>query len=352
MEITSQVVERLMQQPLEFSIEGSPRPHTRNLVLSPAGFITGYKHPNETSWRYHNGYLDFYGMDGKITTRFDCISNLVENRVTLSGRHLVGEIDLRHTLTGDLLEPIIRDLRNEIYSGGDPFKAANLKYVDKGYPHSNLAKVPQFVDAIMTIMRPSFWLEIGSMLGGSLIAAATSARRLSVNVAFVAIDPFCGDVNMWAWEKGLNARGAWSFLGLEDGVPTIHKRFLANVVESGLHRNVIPIPATSIVGMRLLLRLKSEGRIGSLPEVIYLDSAHEFDETFIELKTAWRLLPSGGIIVGDDWSWEAIEAEVTNFARTVSQNEALLRRIATSLPGCFFQNGILCYRGQWIIAKK
>jgi hypothetical protein len=103
--------------------------------------------------------------------------------------------------------------------------------------------------------------------------------------------------------------------------------------------------------MRLLLRLRAEGRIGSLPEVIYLDSAHEFDETFIELKTAWGLLPSGGIIVGDDWDWKAIETEVTNFAKTVSQNELQLRKIAGLLPGCFFQNGILCYRGQWIIAK-
>ena len=36
--------------------------------------------------------------------------------------------------------------------------------------------------------------------------------------------------------------------------------------------------------MKLLERLLSEGRLHSRPDVLFLDSAHEADETFMELQ--------------------------------------------------------------------
>ena len=51
-----------------------------------------------------------------------------------------------------------------------------------------------------------------------------------------------------------------------------------------------------------------------LPEVIYLDAAHEIDETFLELKCAWEVLPSKGVLFGDDWNWDAVKHDVKLFA--------------------------------------
>ena len=54
---------------------------------------------------------------------------------------------------------------------------------------------------------------------------------------------------------------------------------MANVHANHAHDTIMPIVATSIVGMKLLERLLSEGRLHSRPDVLFLDSAHEADET-------------------------------------------------------------------------
>ncbi|XRB17684.1 hypothetical protein RI054_16g75290 [Pseudoscourfieldia marina] len=78
---------------------------------------------------------------------------------------------------------------------------------------------------------------------------------------------------------------------------------------------VLPIQASSIVGMRLIRRLKNEGRISELPQMIYLDSAHEEHETFLELQLAWDILQPGGILLGDDYVWSSVRNDVNKFAK-------------------------------------
>ena len=55
------------------------------------------------------------------------------------------------------------------------------------------------------------------MLGGSLIRAAKAAVSLGMNetLSMVAMDPFVGDVNMWASESGLAHGRRFRFLQLE-----------------------------------------------------------------------------------------------------------------------------------------
>ena len=104
----------------------------------------------------------------------------------------------------------------------------------------------------------TFWLECGSMLGGSLIRTARVARQLGRDdsLSLVAIDPFTGDVNMWAGEaRAIATNARFRFLGLRGGQPTIYERFLANVARAGLRDAVLPIRATATVGLRLLARL-------------------------------------------------------------------------------------------------
>ena len=125
---------------------------------------------------------------------------------------------------------------------------------------------------------------------------------------------FTGDVIMWAWERNLKEQNQFRFLKLEHGAPTIYSRFMANVYANHAHDTIMPIVASSIVGMKLLERLLSEGRLHSRPDVLFLDSAHEADETFMELQHAWSLLRTGGVLFGDDWSWSSVANDVIRFA--------------------------------------
>ena len=72
--------------------------------------------------------------------------------------------------------------------------------------------------------------------------------------------------------------------------------------------------AAGLVGMRLLKMLHTSKKLAALPQVLFLDSAHEADETRLELEQAFKLLAPGGLLFGDDWSWEAVRNDVTGLA--------------------------------------
>ena len=245
--------------------------------------------------------------------------------------------------------PVIDELKRELYSGNAPYLSAQLKYVDFGYPHTNIRI--ELVESVLRTLRPSFWLEIGSMVGGSAILTAQTIKRMSMPTEIVCIDPFCGDVNMWAWEKGLTAQNHWRFLRLEDCRPTIYQRFLANVVQSGHTDIILPLTMTSTVGIKLLRRLLAEGRLSARPDVVYLDSAHEPDETLLELLLAWDLLAPGGILMGDDWDWDTVRNDVRKFSNHIQANQRIWHELAAAHPDASIENNILLYRGQWLVAK-
>lgn len=242
---------------------------------------------------------------------------------------------------------IVGALTAALYGDAPPHRFADPAYRDDGYPHTNLQ--PAVIDSILDLTAPLFWLEIGSMLGGSAILTAAAVKRRLAPTGIVCVDPFCGDVNMWAWEQEKRRAGEWRFLRVEQGRPTIFDRFVANVDAAGHNDVILPVTATATVGIRLLGRLLAQGRIPCRPEVIYLDSAHEAEETLLELRLGWDLLAPGGILFGDDWSWEAVRTDVLRFAATVATSPGrLLARHAQARP----QDGVvLMENGQWALVK-
>ena len=244
---------------------------------------------------------------------------------------------------------IIDELRRELYNGENPFLSAQFKYMDFGYTHTNIA--PELIDSTLQIIRPAFWLEIGSMLGGSAIRTAEAVKRATMSTQIVCIDPFCGDVNMWAWERLLIANNAWRFLRVQDCRPTIYERFLANILSRGHHDIILPIMTTSSVGLKLLSRLLKEQRVSGLPQVIYLDAAHEIDETFLEIRSSWAVLPQGGALLGDDWDWPAVRGDVLKFAEQIMPNQAILDQFSAAHPDATRDGNVFLYRGQWLLVK-
>jgi len=243
---------------------------------------------------------------------------------------------------------IIYELLTNLYSGNSPYLSCEEKYVDNGYPHTNI--LYDLLETLFTTIEPTYIVECGSMLGGSAIRMAEVLRKTNKNTELVCIDPFTGDVNMWDWERN----EGWKFLRLENGIPTIYKRFLANCKYNGFEDKILPINATTSVGIKLLQRLLTQGRISHLPNYIYLDSAHEKDETFIELTLCWGCLVNG-ILFGDDWGWDAVKEDVIKFSNKIKNdtNYDDLNKINKLMPGSQIVNdNILLYNGQWVLFKQ
>lgn len=244
---------------------------------------------------------------------------------------------------------IIQELLNNLYSNISPYSSCEEKYIDDGYPHTNI--LYDLLDILFTNIEPIYIVECGSMLGGSAIKMAEILRSNKKSTEIICIDPFTGDVNMWDWERN----DGWKFLRLENGIPTIYKRFLANCKYSGFENTIFPINTTSCVGIKLLQRLFIQNRISSLPNYIYLDSAHEKDETFIELSFCWNCLINNSVLFGDDWSWQSVRDDVIKFSNTIKDttNYENLNKIHTLINRSqIINDNILLYNGQWVLFKK
>jgi hypothetical protein len=244
---------------------------------------------------------------------------------------------------------IIQQLLDNLYSNNSPYLSSEEKYVDNGYPHTNI--LYDLLQILFSNIEPSYIVECGSMLGGSAIRMAEVIKNNNKNTEIICIDPFTGDVNMWDWERN----EGWRFLRLENGIPTIYKRFLANCKYSGFENKILPINATTSVGIKLLQRLFVQNRITELPNYIYLDSAHEKNETFIELSLCWDCLVNNSILFGDDWSWEPVKEDVIKFANTIKDKTDYesLKKIQALVSGSqIINDNILLYNGQWVLFKN
>lgn len=240
---------------------------------------------------------------------------------------------------------IISQLLKCLYSSGSPYLSYDIEYADNGYPHTHIDN--ELMIVLFSLIKPTYVVECGSMLGGSAIKIS---QALNGEHDVICIDPFTGDVNMWDWESAAE----WKFLRLENGIPTIYKRFIANCKKAGLDDKILPINCTTIVGTKLLKRLYDQKRISCLPRHIYLDSAHEPDETLLELKTCWDLLGANSVLFGDDWSIFGVQQDVIKFSELTEtqinfRNLNICHRI---LPNSkIYNNKILVYRDQWILFK-
>lgn len=172
---------------------------------------------------------------------------------------------------------------------------------------------PADIDYIISLVpgNISWWIEFGSFHGGSAIRTAEALRRNGQTDATLScVDTFLGDTFMY-----------WDFLPCskkvvmgEDGTQKILKQFVSKVRDAGYDNEILAFPATSIVAMRTFQQgLQKWPELGR-PEVIYLDSAHLKGEVLLEMEMAWKLLPKGGILLGDDWDFVEVRHDVLQFA--------------------------------------
>lgn len=159
---------------------------------------------------------------------------------------------------------------------------------------------------------PKLSVEVGSFHGHSAILQAKKLDQHGFkDTPLLCIDPWTGDLGMLLyrddWDKKLTPGE------LADGRSTSYWQFMLNVKQQIEEKNIgpkhiIPMAVTSIVGARYLIA------VGLTPDTIYLDSAHEFDETYTELVLYYHTLAAGGVIYGDDFLWQAVAHDVKRFS--------------------------------------
>ncbi|CAK9058067.1 unnamed protein product [Durusdinium trenchii] len=211
--------------------------------------------------------------------------------------------------------PVAQQLLDELFLGNDPM--LDFEYEDLVPDTSMTHMSAKDVDLVLSVAKPSFWLELGSFEGGSAIVASERILAHGLNTSVVAVDTFLGDVRV-LWERPPEERRK---LLRADGRITLFDRFRNHLRNANLHYCVLPLPATSVVALKLVDSLARRSR-APLPEVIYLDSAHEEGEVLLELGLAWKVLSPGGVLFGDDWLLPE-EGETTSLLEGATHRDVL-----------------------------
>ena len=198
---------------------------------------------------------------------------------------------------------MIEELKKRLLLGQDPYVGYTEDNQTYPYAHTNLQY--DYFRKLSELAPAGYVVECGSMYGGSAMRMAEACTR-----EIVCIDPFTGDVGMWLDTYPPPANG---MLAITNGFPGIRHRFLSNVVAAGFAHRILPLQVTATVGLRVLATLVANEGLAR-PAMIYVDSSHERTETRHELELAWDLLPTGGVLFGDDWSLPAVAGDVAAFA--------------------------------------
>jgi|GEM_PF-3497284 len=154
---------------------------------------------------------------------------------------------------------------------------------------------------LMSIVRAlpdrSTIVEIGVWQGRSALAMGEACRGTQKRV--YAVDP---------WQEYIQGGVAVSSHLKEWGVSSfeeIYQAFLENRRAFNLEQWVIPIRACS-------LEAAAAWAHGS-PALVFIDGHHDYDMVTTDLMAWYDLVPSCGIISGDDWSWESVRNAVGDF---------------------------------------
>jgi predicted O-methyltransferase YrrM len=163
---------------------------------------------------------------------------------------------------------------------------------------------PIFRDLIEAV-RPSIIVEVGSWKGASALNMAQITRDLGLNTTIICIDTWLGSP-----EHFLAQQPGWrESLLLQNGFPHLYYTFLSNVIRAGFTDRIVPLATTSDNGA-IILREKN-----IVPDMVYIDAAHEEEPAYRDFKNYWDLMPERGVLLGDDYiSWEGVTRAANRFA--------------------------------------
>jgi predicted O-methyltransferase YrrM len=204
-----------------------------------------------------------------------------------------------------------RTLIDTLY-GASPYAEA-LSHGGSATPPGWGADSPVFAKLIEAV-RPTLIVEVGTWLGASACHMARLLAAHQIPGTIVCIDTWLGSPEHW-----LDAE-ARATLNLKSGYPTLYHQFLANVTAAGFTDVIVPIPQTGDGGARILSRL------GLVPDLVYIDGAHDAISVYSDISAHWPLLRPGGVMFGDDYlgDWMGVVTAVNRFADKLGQKPQIV----------------------------
>jgi hypothetical protein len=180
------------------------------------------------------------------------------------------------------------DICSTIWRGRDPFAGFPLGLYQtdlQGWrsDHPFLRDAVRFVQGALTVV------EIGVWKGGSVITMAQEMKKNKIDGVVIAVDTWLGGWDHWIQDTWLNE------LAFEFGYPNLYKKFVNNILSSGLQEYVVPLPLDSINAAHLL-RMRN-----IFCDVIHIDAAHDYRSVSVDLELWWPRLKPGGQLIGDDY---------------------------------------------------
>lgn len=154
--------------------------------------------------------------------------------------------------------------------------------------------------------KPRLIIEVGTWKGASANHMADVLAEQKLDGQILCVDTWLGALEFWTVPTDADRYGS---LRLKHGWPQVYYQFLANVCHRGHQARIIPFPQTSSTA-GLWLRY-----FGLQAELIYLDGSHEEEDVYGDVLAYWEALASGGVLFGDDWSWDGVRLAVQRFAR-------------------------------------
>lgn len=165
---------------------------------------------------------------------------------------------------------------------------------------------PAFENLIAQATSLDLIIEVGTWKGGSAITMANALSKHGKNAQILCIDTWLGALEFWQNHQDPER---YQSLQLKHGYPSVYYQFLANVCHAGHQKRIIPFPQTSATAA-LFLRTH-----GIQSQLIYIDGSHEEEDVYQDLLDYWPILAKGGIIFGDDYTWDGVRLAVTRFAK-------------------------------------
>lgn len=155
-------------------------------------------------------------------------------------------------------------------------------------------------------IRPSVVIEIGVWKGGSSIHMADQMRRLEIDAVVIAVDTWLGSWEHWEQEE------FFPDLLFDHGYPSLYFTFLANVVEEGVEKYIVPLPLDSANAAFVVQRKHI------FADMIHIDGGHDYDAVLSDMHRWWKILRPGGLMVMDDYDatgavWPSVRDAVDYF---------------------------------------
>ncbi|MBN8458940.1 MAG: class I SAM-dependent methyltransferase [Verrucomicrobia bacterium] len=158
---------------------------------------------------------------------------------------------------------------------------------------------------LIDLIRPARVIEVGTWKGGSALTMARELSARNSDAEIVCVDTWLGALEMWM-DLGDDTR--YGALDLRHGFPSLYYRFLANVARAGEQDRITPFPVPSVTAAQwCALR-------GIRADLVYIDASHEEDDVYQDLVVWWDQVRAGGVLFGDDWTWDGVRLAVQRFA--------------------------------------